>query len=140
MAISAPTISLAFLPTVMSTVFDFGATTFEKSGLPQLPAFSDGWMRSPRWSPCTCAQQHGVDLAQARVFGAAHGAAGVVEDARAVRVLEHQGAVERAELAGMAAQRRDLDGLGLGGRRGQQRTAGGQGQGEGKTGVHGGSP
>src|SRR5437868_7176815 len=57
-------------------------------------------------------EEDGVDLAEPRVAGAAHGAPRVVENARAVRILEDDRAVERAELAVVAAERRDLDGLG----------------------------
>jgi hypothetical protein len=54
-------------------------------------------------------EQHRVDPAEARVVRAAHRAPGVVKDARAVGILEHQRAVERAELAVVAAERGDLD-------------------------------
>jgi hypothetical protein len=70
--------------------------------------------------------QHHVDLAQARVVGAGDGAARVVEHARAARVFEDQGAVERAELALLAAQRRDLDVLrerGMGEQRSERQRA-----------------
>ncbi len=57
------------------------------------------------------ADQHDVDLSQPRVGAAGHGVARVVEHAGAVRVLEDEGAILRAELAVDAAERRDLDGL-----------------------------
>jgi hypothetical protein len=50
------------------------------------------------------AQQHRVDLAQPRVVGTPHRAPGVIEDPRAVRVLQDQRPVEAAELAVMASQ------------------------------------
>src|SRR5438067_3992022 len=66
-------------------------------------------------------EEHGVDLAQARIAGTAYGAAGVVEDARAVRVFEDERAVEGAELAIVAAERGDLYVLGHGGECGRRR-------------------
>src|SRR5881394_919633 len=57
-------------------------------------------------------EEDGVDLAEPRIAGAAHGAPRVVENARAVRILEDERAVEGAELPVVAAERRDLDGLG----------------------------
>ncbi len=65
------------------------------------------------------AQQHAVDAPQPLVVGAAYRAPGVIEQPRAVRVLEDQRPVEAAELAGVAAQWRDLHVLGRGRRRGQ---------------------
>ena len=56
------------------------------------------------------AEQHRVDVAEARIVRAAHRTPGIVEDARAVGVLEHQRAVEPAELTVVAAERGDLDG------------------------------
>ena len=53
-------------------------------------------------------KQYAVDLAQARVVRPAHCEAGVVENPRAIRILEHEGPIPRAELAVMAAQRGDL--------------------------------
>jgi HD superfamily phosphohydrolase YqeK len=50
------------------------------------------------------ADEHDVDLAQARIVGAGHGAARVVEHAGAVRIFEDQGPVLRAELAVDAAR------------------------------------
>ena len=55
------------------------------------------------------ADQDGVDLAEARIIRAAHRASGVVQDARAVRILENHGAVQPTELAVVAAERRHLD-------------------------------
>lgn len=40
LAISAPTIRRDFLPTAVFTVFEIGITRTEKSGAPQVPAFS----------------------------------------------------------------------------------------------------
>jgi hypothetical protein len=69
------------------------------------------------------ADEDDVDLAEPRVGGADDRATRVVEEARAVRVLEDEGAVLGAELAVEAAERRHLDGLGergRGERRGQR--------------------
>ena len=60
------------------------------------------------------ADQHGVDLTEARIVHPGDRAPGIVEDARAVRILEDHRPVEAAELALMAAQRRDLHRGGLG--------------------------
>jgi len=72
------------------------------------------------------AQQHAVDLPQPFVLRPAHRAPGVIKDARAVRVLENHRPVEGAELAGMAAQGRDLDVGRMGGRRRQEADADGR--------------
>src|SRR3954453_20381297 len=57
------------------------------------------------------AHQDDVDLAEPRIVCAGDGAAGVVEDARAVRVLEDECAVLRTELAVDPPERRHLDAL-----------------------------
>jgi len=41
------------LASEMFTMFEFGVTLTEKSGFGQAPALAEGWIRSPRWSPCT---------------------------------------------------------------------------------------
>ena len=51
------------------------------------------------------AQQHRVDLPEPRVVRPAHGEPGVVQDARAVWVLEHQRAIKRAEFPIVASER-----------------------------------
>jgi hypothetical protein len=51
--ISPPTMSRAFLPAAMLTVFEFGVALTDKSGLPHSPALAAGWIASPRWSPWT---------------------------------------------------------------------------------------
>ena len=43
----------ACLPSTMFTLLEFGVTLTEKSGFGQAPALAEGWIRSPRWSPCT---------------------------------------------------------------------------------------
>ena len=53
-------------------------------------------------------EQHAVDFPEPRVVRAAHRAADVVEDARAVRVLEDERAVEGTELAVVASHGCDL--------------------------------
>ena len=55
------------------------------------------------------AQQHGVNVAEARIVATGDGMAGVVEDAHAGRILEDRRTVVRAQLAGMRADRSDLD-------------------------------
>lgn len=47
------------------------------------------------------AEQHGGDSAQLRIVGATHRAAGIIENPRAVRVLEDQRPVENGEFAPM---------------------------------------
>ena len=81
------------------------------------------------------AHEDDVDLAQPRIARAGDGAARVVEDARAVRVLEDQRPILRAELAVDAAERRHLHGLGQGGE-GQRGAEGAQGCDPGQT-IHG---
>src|SRR5205085_12284531 len=56
------------------------------------------------------AEEHGVDLAESWIIRAAHRAADVVEDARAVRVLEDERPIEGAELAVVRAHRCHLHG------------------------------
>src|SRR5690606_6118435 len=68
------------------------------------------------------ADENGVDLAEALVVRTRDRAADVVENARAVRVLEDQSAVAGTELSVVAAERRDLDVARLrGGASGEQR-------------------
>src|SRR3546814_2638967 len=55
------------------------------------------------------AQEDEVDLAEPGIVGPENRAPGIVEDPRAVGILEQQGAVVGAELAVMGAERRDLD-------------------------------
>ena len=55
------------------------------------------------------AQQHDVDVAEARIVATGDGMARVVEDAHARRILEDRRTVVRAQLAGMRADRSDLD-------------------------------
>ena len=77
------------------------------------------------------ADQDGVDLAEARVGAPGHGAARIVEQPRAVGVFQDQRAVEAAELALVAAERRDLDlarGPGRAGGQGGNDGGGAQGQ------------
>ena len=54
------------------------------------------------------ADQHCVDLAQARIVRSGYRATGVVKQAGAVRILEDQGAVELAKLAFLTAEWRDF--------------------------------
>ena len=56
------------------------------------------------------ANQHDIDLAQSWIIGTGDGATGIVEEAGAIRIFEHQGAVKLAELALLASQRSDLYG------------------------------
>ena len=74
------------------------------------------------------ADQDDVYLAQPRVARACHRAAGVVEDPRAVRVLEDHRPVLRAELARLATERRHLD-IGRRGCHRHRHAADGQGPG-----------
>src|SRR5581483_10721783 len=62
--------------------------------------------------------------AQARIVAARHVVRGIVEEAHARRVLEHDRAIARAQLARVRADRGDLHGLGAG-------SGGGQEEGEG---------
>jgi hypothetical protein len=108
---SLPTTIFDFFASAMLTAFEFGMSETETSGWPQVPA--------PIALVCEFAEvvavrvrdEHDIDLAQARILAAHHGGARIVEDAGAVRVLEDERAVQRAELAVEAAQRRDLHGL-----------------------------
>ena len=86
------------------------------SGLAQVPGVRRLVVRVADVVAVHVAHEDDVDLAEPRIVGAGDRAARVVEDARAVRVLEDQGAILRAELAVDAAQRRHLHGLGEGGR------------------------
>jgi hypothetical protein len=54
------------------------------------------------------AQKHAGDLAQPRIVWPAHGDAGIVENARAVGILEDHGAVKKAEFTILSAERCDL--------------------------------
>jgi hypothetical protein len=54
-------------------------------------------------------EQHGVDLAEPRIVRTADRESGIVEDARPVRILENERAIEGTEFAVMASQRRDFD-------------------------------
>ena len=55
------------------------------------------------------ADQHCIDITETRIVRSGDGAAGIVEDARTVGILEDQCPVEAAELPVYASQRRHLD-------------------------------
>jgi hypothetical protein len=57
-------------------------------------------------------QEHHMDVAEPRVIAPGNRSAGVVQNPDPGRVLEEQGAINLAEIAGSRAQRRNLDGCG----------------------------
>ena len=110
--ISLPVTIFDFLASAMFTALELGNADTDMSGAVAGARVRRLVVRVAGVVAVHVAHEDDVDLAQPRIARAGDGAARVVEDARAVRVLEDQRAILRAELAVDAAQRRHLHGLG----------------------------